>query len=229
VTAPDPATLTLAYGSHDTREDGVCLLEAVAWFAGEPHSDHPACVSPVLASYGRSLNDLLPDGKRQQLRPYIPLMPGTSGDGRDEARGYLALDWLIRTYAPAWLDLAGLDGEARALRGLRRIADLAAVQSVRPIVLAVRDKSAVAGDAAWAAAGDAARDAAGDAAWAAAGTAAWDAAWAAAWAAAGTAAAAAKPVIAEYQAAASAALAPTVSSLQDSAVLLFSRMITGES
>jgi len=210
-TTLDLDTLTLAFGGHEDRSNGLCLLEAVAWFAGEPHTDHPACVSPVLGAFGRSLNDILPDEKRQQLCPYITLLPGTAGDDLDQVRGYLALDWLIRIWTPAWLDLAGFSEEARALRDLRRIADLATAQSARPAVLAGRDKAA----AAWAAAGAAARDAAGAAAGDAARDAAWDAAWAAAWAAARDAA----------WAAARDALAPTVNQLQDSAITLFGTMI----
>src|SRR3990172_987752 len=108
--------LTLDQGSHTSREDGVCLMEAVAWLAGEPHTDQPRCVSPVLASMGQRLNDLLPEDKRQRLVPLVSALVGTRGDGLDEQRGYLALDWLIRTYTPAWLDLAGLRVEATALR-----------------------------------------------------------------------------------------------------------------
>ena len=154
----DLDTLTLAHGAHETRDDGLCLLEAVAWWAGKDHTDQPPCVSPVLGAYGRSLNDLLPETPRQLLKPYIPLLPGTAGDGKDETRGHIALDWLIRTWIPAWLDLAGLGEEASSLRDFRRIADLAAAQAVRPHVLAGRDNAAraAARAAAWAAARDAA-------------------------------------------------------------------------
>ena len=43
--------IVLDKGAHDTREDGVCVMEAVAWYAGEDHSDAPACVS-ALAGVG---------------------------------------------------------------------------------------------------------------------------------------------------------------------------------
>ena len=254
-----PGTITLTRGAHETRAAGVCLLEAAAWFAGKSHTDQPACVSPVLAAYGRSLNDALPDDSRQLLVPFVPLMPGTAGDGLDEARGYLALDWLIRVHTPAWLDLAGLADEARALRDLSRITDLAAAQAARPVVLTARNKAtaardatkdaaraaawdaawAAAGDAAWnaawaaagAAAGDAAWDAAGDAAWAAARDAARDAAWAAARDTARDAAGNAAWDDAAWDAAWDAArdvLAPTVTQLQESAIVLFSAMIHPE-
>jgi hypothetical protein len=31
---PDLNTLTLAAGTHQAREDGVCIMEAAAWLAG---------------------------------------------------------------------------------------------------------------------------------------------------------------------------------------------------
>jgi hypothetical protein len=203
----DLDTLTLAKGAHDTRQSGVCLLEAVAWWAGQAHTDSPPCVSPVLRTFGVRLNDVLPDDRRQALKPLIPLLPGTAGDGLDEVRSYMALDWLIRTYTPTWLELAGLTDEARSLRGLRRIVDLVAAEQAGPVVRAAAERAYAAGDAAGAAAGDAAWAAAGDAAWAAAGDAAGDAAGAAAWAAAGD------------------ALQPTVDTLQQSAIDLFIAMI----
>ena len=195
----DLTAITLAKGSHDGDCDDPqrCLFEWYNWLTRQKHTDScPPGVSPVLHAYGVQLNDALPDDKRQQLKRFLPngadRLAGTASDGLDETRGYIALDWLIRTWTPAWLDLAGLTAEAAALRDLRRITDLVAAQQARPVVLAGRDKA----DAAWAAAWDAARaaawDAAGAAAWAAAGAAAWaaagDAAWDAAWAAAGDAA-----------------------------------------
>jgi hypothetical protein len=213
----DIETLHLAHGSHADRGDGVCLLEAVAWIAGEPHTDHPVCVSPALAAFGRSLNDVLPDDKRQQLRQFIPLLPGTAGDGHDETRGYMALDWLIRDSAPAWFDLAGLTAEAQTLRDLPRIVDLDAARAA----------AWAAADAAWAvadAAGDA-RAAAGDARAAAwdARAAAWDAR-AAAWAVADAAGDARAAAWAAADAA-WAAWAPTAAALQDSAITLYRAMI----
>jgi hypothetical protein len=225
-------TIALTVGAHDNPDDGLCLMEAVAFMRGLEHTDSPACVSPVLAQLGRNLNDALPDALRQDLKPLIPLLPGTAGDGHDEARGYLALDWLIRVYTPTWLQLAGLSDEANALRELGRIVDLVSAERAGPVVKAVRDKAdaawAAARAAAWDAAWDAARDAARAAAGAAAGAAAWAAAWDAAWDAAGAAAGAAAWAAAGAAAwaAAGAALAPTVEVLQRSAIGLFTTMIS---
>ena len=153
----DLDTLTLAHGAHEDRSNGLCLLEAVAWWAGEDHTDHPACVSPVLGQFGRNLNDVLPDGKRQELRRFIPGLPGTAGDGLDERRGYLALDWLVRTYLPGFLVLVpSLAGHVTAVRELVPISGMPAARRAGPVVRA-------AGDAAGAAARAAAWDAAGNA------------------------------------------------------------------
>ena len=169
--------ITLAKGGHETPDEGLCLLEAVAFLAGERHSDHPVCTSRVLGEMGRGLNDVLPDELRQQLVPLIPGLPGTADDGHDEARSYLALDWLIRTWLPAWLDLSPACWEdAAAVRELGRIVDLASAERAGPVVRQAGQTAAAAGDAAGAA-GAAAGDAAG-AAGAVARAAAWDAAWA---------------------------------------------------
>ncbi len=117
--------LRLENGSHQGPDEGVCLMEAVAWLAREPHSDDPKCVCPVLGAFGRDLNDRLDVERRQRLKPLIPALVGTASDGHAEARGFMAMDWIVRTYTPAWLRLAGLDSEADGLQALPEIADAA--------------------------------------------------------------------------------------------------------
>lgn len=208
----DPTRLaeitSLHEGAHAADSDKRCLMEAVAYVRGIRHTDHPACVSPVLGGMGRQLNDALPDGVRDALIALIPDLPGTAGDGHDEARSYMALDWLIRTWLPAWLDLVpSCRDEAARIRAVGQIVDRASAERAAPAVRQGRSSAA----AAWAAARDAARDTAGAAAaGAAAGAAARDTAVAAAWAAA--------------RVAARAALKPTVDRLQRSAVDLYARM-----
>ena len=214
-------TLTLARGSHDECDDGSCLMEARMLLLGKPKTDdRQPGVSRVLHDMGINLNDSFPDDRRQELKRFLPhggVDPlANTDDGRDEQRSYMALDWLIRTYTPAFLDLRPeLADVAAELRSLRRIVDMAAAEAAGPVVRTAQQKSAAAGDAAWAAAGAAARAAAG----AAAGAAARDAAWAAAWAAARDAA----------RAAAGAVLQPTVASLQASAIELYAAMINPSS
>ncbi len=216
--------IILKAGGHAAREQAVCAMEAVAWLAGEPHSDHPSCACPVIGALMRSWNDAITtDEKRTALlKPLLPLLLNSKSTPEVELRrSYLAFDWLARVQAPAWLDLSPtLKPHADTLRALAPLADKASVQAAdKPL--------AAAGDAAGAAAGDAAGDAARAAAWDAAGAAAWDAAraaaWAAAWAAAGDAAWAAAGDAARD--AAGAALAPTVAQLEISAADLVRRMV----
>ena len=208
------ANITLAKGNHDDCDDPEgCLFEWYNLITRQVHTDdRPPGVSPVLHIYGMRLNDALADDRRQELKRYLPngadVLAGTADDGKDETRSLIALDWLIRTHLPAWLDLAGLADSARDVGALPRIDDRAAAETAGPVVRAAGD---AAGDAAGAAAWAAARAAAGDAAWDAARAAARDAAWAAARAAA--------------RDAAGAALDPTVKQLQASALLLVDRMI----
>ena len=70
---------TLAYGTHANPEDGRCAMEWVSHLAGEPHSDQPKCVSPVLRAICIALNDALDDEPRQRLRPYLARTIGTAG------------------------------------------------------------------------------------------------------------------------------------------------------
>jgi hypothetical protein len=163
--------IDLRKGSHKSRERGVCALEAVAWLAGEPHSDRPQCACPVIAAFVISWNDALPtdEDRNRLLKPLIPRLVGSrSTKAVEERRAYLALDWLIRVQTPAWLDLTdSLKPHAAALRALDAIQDMATAKAAGSTVRGAESAAAAAGDAAgdaaWDAAGDAARDAAGDA------------------------------------------------------------------
>jgi hypothetical protein len=223
-------------GGHSGPDDGYCVMEAVAWIAGEPWSDAPKCASGVIGAFMRKWNDSLNDTDRQMLKPYVRKLVGTAASAEvEEHRAYMVIDWFIRVHTPAWLELAKLSEHAAAVRALPEVTDLASLQACGATLEEARRSAAAAGAAAWDAAWDAAEDAAGAAAgaaaraaagaaawaaaWAAAGDAAWAAAWAAAWDAAGDAAGAAAG------AAAWKILRPTVETLQKSALELIDRLI----
>lgn len=227
----------LAQGSHDVNDsDTYCLLEAVAWVAGEPWSDQPRCVCPTLSAFGRSFNDGIRDEqtRTELLVPFVARLVGTARPDDPTVAGrrsLMALDWLVRTHTPAWLRLAGLHDEAESLVALDAIVDLDTARKAGPVVCDASSQAAAAWEAsrgaargaawgaargaafsaAWAAAMDSARDAAFAAAW----DAAWDAARAAAWAAATSGGWATVQDV----------LAPTITELQASAVDLLGRMI----
>jgi hypothetical protein len=239
--------IDLKKGAHESRDQGVCAMEAAAWLAGEPHSDEPQCACPVIAAFVIAWNDALPtdEDRNRILKPFIPRLVGTkSTEAVEERRSYLALDWLIRVQTPAWLDVReDLRLHAVALRALDPIQCMASAKAANQPVNAARaaaraaawdEAGAAAGAAAVAAAWDAARGAARAAAGDAARAAAWDAARAAAWAAARAAAgdaaraAAGDAARAAAGAAARDALQPTVTELQTSAADLLERMIAIE-
>lgn len=174
---------TLGWGTHASPDDGRCAMEWVSHLAGEPHSDHPRCVSPVLRAFCTTLNDSLEDEPRQRLRPYLTRTIGTGDDGLDEARSWMAMDWLIRTYTRTWLRVAHLP------RAAGRLSELPAVLSSSDLTPALEALHLARSEsrAAWSAAlgpvrsaartpWGAGRAAARQAAWASAGAPAWAAA-----------------------------------------------------
>ena len=149
--------ITLKSGSHEAADDEMCVMEYVAWITGEPWSDHPQCVDPVIASFMRGWNDGLPtdEARTRLLTPLATLVIGTRTTGAaQDRRAFMATDWAVRTYAPAWLRLAGLTDHADALAALPELVDVATCDAAR------RGPVAAAGAAARAAAGAAARAAA---------------------------------------------------------------------
>ena len=187
-------TISLQRGKHGSPDEGMCVMEAVAYVAGEKFSDHPKCASEVISSFMRSWNDSLSSnaGRDRLLKPLIPLLLNSAGDDAIEMRrSYMALDWLVRTLLPTWLDLSDtLKADAARIRALPELVDPSGLALASPLVFEAQKNAAAAGDAAGAAAWAAARDAA----WAAARDAAGD------------------------------AIAPTVTQLQESAADLVKRM-----
>ena len=217
----------LNHGKHKRPTHGMCLLEAASFLAGEPFSDHPRCVSTTIAAFGRRWNDDLNDADRDRL--LLPLLPEILNTAPTDERllGFECLDWFLRTFVPAWLELCDetkefadklrampkvTDENAAEFAEINRAAEVAAKSAARSAVWdAVRS---AAGVAAWRTARGADESAAGVAARGAAEVAAWSAAWSAATDAA----------TAAVQAGGRDALQPVVERLQASAVELLRRL-----
>ena len=185
----------LSAGGHEHVDEGACFMEAVAYVAGEPWSDKPACACPVLGAFMRAWNDDLPEADRDRLlRPLVRRLVGSRSPPEVEARrSWLAMDWLVRTHAPAWLRLTpALVPHAVALTDLPPLVDAQTTVTHQPTITAARATAI---------------DAAGDAAWVA------------------TRAAAGVSARVAAKAAARAALQPTVATLQLSALDLVDRML----
>jgi hypothetical protein len=198
ITLRELKLLKIAHGGHQDRSNGLCVMEAVAWLAGEKHSDSPSCVCPVIGAFLRSWNDALPsdDVRRRLLAPLAKKVIDTKATKEIEfARAMLCVDWFMREFAPAWLDLVpSLKAHADLLREAKPVQSYDDLERITaPLRAAQKDA-----DAAW--------SAARSAAWSAARSAAESAAESAAWSAARS------------------AITPTVHKLQQSAVALVERM-----
>ena len=204
--------LHLAYGSHRSCDDGMCAVEAVNFLREAKHSDNHE--SNVIARFMISLNDRLPDSKRDLLKPLVLEIAQANGSldvGRaaERKRAFIAVNFLYRETTPSLLNLIGLKDEAKAMRELPEVDSWDAVRAARPMFVEAREKARKIRDERWskradAAYADAAYAAYADAAAAAAAAAAADAAYAA-YAAADAAYAAAAYAAAAYAAAAYAA------------------------
>lgn len=184
----DLDALIIRSGGHSGPDAGFCVMEAAAYIAGEPWTDEPKCVCPLISGFMRRWNDSIRDDETRTrlLKPLIPVVLNTvSTPEVFLRRSEIVIDWLVRVFTPKFLDLApALASHAAALRELPEVTVKTFPDCV-PVIQAARA---------------AARDAAGAAAWAAARAAAWDAARDAAWAAAGDAL---KPTVEELQQSAS--------------------------
>jgi hypothetical protein len=61
-------TVRLSGGKHASPEQGACVVELASMLAGEPFSDHPKSVCPVVAAFLRCYNDLAGDQRQDLLR-----------------------------------------------------------------------------------------------------------------------------------------------------------------
>ena len=218
-------TIVLKHGGHKSAEDGMCLLEAVAYVAGEPFGDRPQCVDTVLGAYGRAVNDFMTDNARQLLVPLIPKLIGTVGDHTlSLRRAMLICDGTIRQILPLAFEGIGLVDVASTLRNLAEVKDESSASAARSAASAAWSAARSAASAA-----DSAADSAAGAAWSAA-SAADSAAYNAAWSAASAASAAWSAASAAWSAASAASAAWSAASavrkpIIDALVSIFSAAI----
>jgi hypothetical protein len=132
-TIPDLDDIVLERSAHARRGMRLTLLELASWLNHEPHSDAPASVSPVIASYARWLAAGFDDVDRQALKSIASRLIGTApaDPAEERARQWMATEWLVRVQAPAWLRAAGLLEAAERLEGLGSLTnDLDLVRAV---------------------------------------------------------------------------------------------------
>lgn len=72
-------TVRLSRGKHTSPDRGACVMELSSMLAGEPFSDRPQSVCPIVASVLRAYNDALDDDDRQDLYRFASDSIGTRG------------------------------------------------------------------------------------------------------------------------------------------------------
>ncbi len=96
-------TVKLRKGRHDSPEEGACVMELASMLAGEPFSDHPVSVCPVIGSCLRAYNDWIDDDRRQDLYRYAAKVVGTRGPYEvQRARAERVTAWIGDTAHRRW-------------------------------------------------------------------------------------------------------------------------------
>jgi hypothetical protein len=86
MSAPSFQTIRLAPGAHASPEDGACVIELSSMLAGEPFSDHPRTVCPVIAGFLRVYNDRLLARELDELYPLAAMVVGSATGMRARRR-----------------------------------------------------------------------------------------------------------------------------------------------
>jgi len=87
-------TVRLSQGKHRDPDHGACVMELASMLAGEPFSDRPRCVDPVIAAFLRTYNDGIDDRRRQDLYPLAAEVVGTRTVASVQAeRARMCLRW----------------------------------------------------------------------------------------------------------------------------------------
>jgi hypothetical protein len=78
-------------------------MELASMLAGERFTDRPQSVSPVIGAFLRAYNDLVDDGRRQDLYAYAAECVGTRSSRQVEAaRGEACREWVDERMTRRW-------------------------------------------------------------------------------------------------------------------------------
>lgn len=134
---------TLKFGKHKDRNDGLCLLEAAAFVAGEPHTDRPLCVCPVIAEYCRGLNDakwLNDEDRTEYLMPLADVILDTVNQDKEAERAAHFIEIASRSVLPHYMMCCDRDDLVRLTLALPDIVNKATAQRTRDMAESVRLK-----------------------------------------------------------------------------------------
>jgi hypothetical protein len=125
-------TIKLTRGKHGSPAEGACVMELASMLAGEPFSDHPGSVCPVIGSFLRAYNDSIDDERRQDLYAYASEVVGSYGSPAvEQARVRRLTAWSVELQQRRWTRLF-MPQRLRSLAAIS-IADGIGTQAVRSI------------------------------------------------------------------------------------------------
>ena len=97
-------TIKLGKGKHASPDDGACVMELASMLAGEPFSDHPATVCPVIGSFLRAYNDAIDDDRRQDLYAYASRIVGSRESvSVQRDRADRLAEWAVEMQRRQWI------------------------------------------------------------------------------------------------------------------------------
>src|SRR5581483_7404776 len=129
----DLEKLVLRHGSHNPAAKGTppeqveaCVMEMVAYLAGESWSDKPKCACPVITAAMITMNDRISSDERRSrvMRPLIRVVTGTrSTKAVEKKRGYFAADHAVHVRMVKVLRRLGREAEAKLIEEIPPIVD----------------------------------------------------------------------------------------------------------
>jgi hypothetical protein len=129
---PPDGLPVLSRGRHARAEEGACLMEYVSVIAGEPFSDHPGCVEPLLVRLAWAVNDTAPPPVRARLVHFAPRLIGTRNDSPKTAPTLLtACIEAVASVVDLEQDAYLVAARARAGRRLAKLEQRASGRRVR--------------------------------------------------------------------------------------------------
>lgn len=110
--------IQLSTGAHDTPDNDMCVMECVAYVAGEEHSDKPQCACEVVTQVAIYANDNYLPALGEGLARRVVELAGSKVDmeARIE-RTYFLVDQVVRSLLPAAFQATAPDIAAK-LRAL---------------------------------------------------------------------------------------------------------------
>lgn len=143
-------SFTFGRGSHNTREEGMCLMETVAYLAGEEHSYKPRCASLAITSLAVFLNDMASEELRNKEMQDLPWrIVGTKNAEFEGKRNELKQKWFNENniaglvYSKYYAQLSFRDGkiiinqdevDRYAKSGLKVLREMISLTEIKEVV-----------------------------------------------------------------------------------------------